>query len=86
MVARNHAHKDCEPAVQPRKRRVLARDASQMAREDPHAFALRLLALLGREDHPDAASNPIYALYQVAVDYRCSARGYRDLAIHRARE
>ena len=35
--------------------------------------------MLGRADHPDAQTNPLSALYQVAVDFRCSAQGYRDL-------
>ena len=47
---------------------------------DPRVLAQLFLAALGRDDHPDSQSNPIYALYQVAVDYRCSADAYRALA------
>ncbi len=50
---------------------------------DPADYARVLLEALGRADHPDAAGNPIYALYQVAVDYRCSAEGYRTLYLRR---
>lgn len=46
---------------------------------DPHALAQLLLAALGRGDHGDRDKNPIYALYQVALDYRCAAEGYRTL-------
>lgn len=49
------------------------------------ARALELLAKLGRADHPDAQADPIYALYQVAVDFQCSAHGYRELYLHRMR-
>ena len=71
--------------VAPLDRRAFSqkdRDVSQLAGEDPHHFARQLLDLLGRGDHPDAETNPIYALYQVAVDYRCSANGYRALALN----
>jgi hypothetical protein len=44
-----------------------------------------MLEKLGRGDHPDAEQDPIYALYQVAVDCRCSAHGYRELYLHHVR-
>ena len=47
--------------------------------------ARELLELLGRGDHPDAEGDPIHALYQVAIDYRCSAHGYRELYLHHRR-
>ena len=33
---------------------------------DPRVLAQLFLAALGRDDHPDSQTNPIYALYQVA--------------------
>ncbi|MDJ0523263.1 MAG: hypothetical protein QNJ90_14430 [Planctomycetota bacterium] len=47
--------------------------------------AREMLDRLGRADHPDAETDPIHALYQVAVDYRCSAHGYRELYLHHLR-
>jgi len=47
--------------------------------------ARAMLERLGRADHPDAEQDPIHALYQVAVDYRCSAYGYRELYLHHVR-
>ena len=49
------------------------------ALSDPQERARAFLELLGRSDHPDAQTDPVYAMYQVAVDYHCSAHGYRDL-------
>lgn len=53
------------------------------ARGDPRvdldARARLYLQMLGRADHPDAHDDPIGALYQVAVDLRCTADGYRAL-------
>ncbi len=45
----------------------------------PRELAQMLLAALGRGDHGDRDRNPIYALYQVALDYRTAAEGYRAL-------
>ena len=53
--------------------------------DSPEIRARDLLERLGRADHPDAERDPIYALYQVAVDLRCSAHGYRELYLHRVR-
>ncbi len=55
-----------------------------MAPAEAHALALEdrarmFLESLGHTDHPLAAEDPIYALYQVAVDYRCMAQGYEGL-------
>jgi len=47
---------------------------------DPRQLAQLLLAALGRGDHGDRDTNPVYALYQVALDYRTAAEGYRALA------
>jgi hypothetical protein len=51
----------------------------------PEARARAFLALLGRADHPHAQEDPLHALYQVAVDYRCTAQGYRDLYLYQRR-
>ncbi len=51
----------------------------------PELRARDLLEKLGRGDHPDAERDPVHALYQVAVDLRCSAEGYRELYLHRVR-
>ncbi|MDJ0975642.1 MAG: hypothetical protein QNJ98_14360 [Planctomycetota bacterium] len=45
----------------------------------PKELAQLLLAALGRGDHGDREKNPIYALYQVALDFRTAAEGYRSL-------
>ena len=50
---------------------------------DADERARHYLRLLGREDHPDAEDNPVYALYQVAVDLKCTADGYRALYVNR---
>ena len=47
---------------------------------DPRVLAQLFLAALGRGDHPDSETNPVYALYQVALDYRCSAETRQSLA------
>lgn len=47
---------------------------------DPRELARLLLAALGRGDHGDRDKNPIYAIYQVALDFRTAAEGYRSLA------
>lgn len=59
--------------------RAARSELASQAKADPTGFAQQLLRMLGRSDHPEAADNPIYALYQVAVDHRCSATGYRTL-------
>jgi hypothetical protein len=51
--------------------------------EEAEERARGFLEAIGHADHPDAEKNPIYALYQVAVDYRCTAHGYRSLYFHR---
>ncbi len=51
----------------------------------PEIRARDFLERLGRSEHPDAERDPISALYQVAVDFRCSAHGYRELYLHRVR-
>jgi hypothetical protein len=48
-------------------------------REGAEEQAREFLEALGRGDHPDAHDDPVYALYQVAVDFRCTAYGYRAL-------
>ena len=50
--------------------------AHTMALEDR---ARMFLESLGHIDHPLAAEDPLYALFQVAVDYRCMAQGYEGL-------
>lgn len=70
------------PPLPPSERMTALRDALRVT-NDPAQYARMLLEALGRADHPDATSNPIYALYQVAVDYRCSAEGYRTLYLRR---
>lgn len=54
---------------------------SPQTKEAPHDTerALAYLALLGRADHPTAVDDPVHALSQLAVDYRCAAAGYRRL-------
>ena len=51
---------------------------------EAHALAVddrarMFLESLGHSDHPLAADDPVYALFQVAVDYRCMAQGYEGL-------
>lgn len=41
---------------------------------------------LGRACHSLAKEDPVYALFQVATDFRCMARGYRDLYRRRAEQ
>ncbi len=56
------------------------RDAAKgLTEADALGLARALLTALGRSDHPDIDDNPIFGLYQVALDYRCSADGYRAL-------
>lgn len=50
---------------------------------DERERAVQFLELLGRSDHPDAETDPVYALYQVAIDYQCSAHGYRELYLRK---
>lgn len=65
---------DLAPAAEP-----VARPTVDLHTTDLAKMAQQLLAVLDRGEHADAASNPVYALFQVAVDFRCSAAGYRDL-------
>ena len=51
----------------------------------PENRARDFLERLGRADHPDAERDPLNALFQIAVDYRCSAHGYRELYLHHMR-
>ncbi len=56
------------------------RDAARgLTEADALGLARALLTALGKGDHPDIDDNPIFGLYQVALDYRCSADGYRAL-------
>jgi hypothetical protein len=57
--------------------------AGPVARDEAAERARAFLEMLGRSDHPDAGRDPLHALYQVAVDFRCSAHGYRDLYLAR---
>lgn len=50
--------------------------AQSLALEDR---ARMFLESIGHDDHPLAVDDPLYALYQVAVDYRCMAQGYEGL-------
>lgn len=50
---------------------------------DERERAMEFLEMLGKSDHPDAVRDPVYALYQVAVDFQCSAHGYRDLYLRK---
>lgn len=50
---------------------------------DERERAAEFLEMLGKSDHPDAERDPVYALYQVAVDFQCSAHGYRDLYLRK---
>ncbi len=50
---------------------------------DAATRAHEFLEMLGRSDHPDAERDPLYALYQVAVDFQCSAHGYRELYLRK---
>jgi len=50
---------------------------------DEATRAKEFLELLGRGDHPDAERDPLDALYQVAVDFQCSAYGYRELYLRK---
>ena len=50
---------------------------------DERERAIEFLEMLGKSDHPDAERDPVYALYQVAVDFQCSAYGYRDLYLRK---
>ncbi|MDA1194461.1 MAG: hypothetical protein O2894_04690, partial [Planctomycetota bacterium] len=50
---------------------------------DEQARARAFLRLLGRTEHPDTDADPVYALYQVALDFQCSAYGYRDLYLRK---
>ena len=50
---------------------------------DERERAIEFLEMLGKSDHPDAERDPVYALYQVAVDFQCSAHGYRELYLRR---
>jgi hypothetical protein len=70
-----------KPAARERVR-ISSEPPATAAEADERARAF--LEALGHADHPDAVGNPIYALYQVAVDYRCTAHGYRTLYFHRA--
>ncbi|MDF1701082.1 MAG: hypothetical protein P1V36_07985 [Planctomycetota bacterium] len=45
--------------------------------------AVEFLEMLGKSDHPDAERDPVYALYQVAIDFQCSAHGYRELYLRK---
>ena len=65
----------------PMRRRITAEPPATAEEADDRARDF--LEALGHGDHPDADTNPIYALYQVAVDYRCTAKGYRSLYFHR---
>ena len=47
---------------------------------DPRVLAQLLLAALGRSDHPGGDVNPIYALYEVALEHRCDAEAFRSLS------
>lgn len=67
------------PAPTDTRLRAARSELASQAQADPAGFARELLGMLGRLDHPEAQDNPIYALYQVAVDHRCSATGYRTL-------
>ena len=75
--------------VMPTRPTSLASGRKRISTEAPasaaeaDARAREFLEALGHGDHPDAAENPIYALFQVAVDYRCTAKGYRSLYFHR---
>ena len=55
-------------------------NAALLGHVDPRVLAQLFLAALGRGDHPDTETNPVYALYQVALDYRCSAETRQSLA------
>ena len=50
---------------------------------DERERAVEFLELLGKSDHPDAERDPVYALYQVAIDFQCSAHGYRELYLRK---
>lgn len=50
---------------------------------DETARAKEFLEQLGCSDHPDAETDPLHALYQVAVDFQCSAYGYRELYLRK---
>ena len=50
---------------------------------DERERAAQFLEMLGRSDHPDAEKDPVYALYPVAIDYQCSAHGYRELYLRK---
>ena len=50
---------------------------------DERERAIEFLEMLGKSDHPDAERDPVYALYQVAVDFQCSAHGYRELYLRK---
>lgn len=63
------------------RKRIASEPPASAAEAEEHAR--EFLEALGHADHPDAESNPIYALFQVAVDYRCTAKGYRSLYFHR---
>lgn len=75
-----------QPAVEPLTREELRARVGNVppsSAEEADEQARAYLDALGRAEHPDAATNPIYALYQVAVDYCCTAHGYRELYLHR---
>lgn len=50
---------------------------------DERERAVQFLEMIGKSDHPDAVRDPVYALYQVAIDFQCSAYGYRDLYLRK---
>lgn len=50
---------------------------------DERERAAEFLEMLGKSDHPDAERDPVYALYQVAIDFQCSAHGYRELYLRK---
>ncbi len=50
---------------------------------DERERAMQFLEMLGKSDHPDAERDPVYALYQVAIDFQCSAHGYRELYLRK---
>lgn len=76
---------DGTPAEAPSVEKAAARETkrAQALLGDERERAMEFLEMLGRSDHPDAEKDPVYALYQVAVDFQCSAHGYRELYLRK---